>query len=158
MSTFVVFFLSFKTYNMKAILFSCVLFFVLNGCSSTKTAQTATSIEDTYWVLTELMGKPVSAKQPNGKEIHILLNKAENRVQGFAGCNGFGGNYELKAGNRVVFSQMIGTLMACDALDTENELLKALRTADNYTIADGKLSLNKARMAPLARFEIGKKK
>lgn len=143
---------------MKAILFSCVMLFALAGCTSTKTAQTATSIEDTYWVLTELMGKPVNAQQPNGKEIHILLNKAENRVQGFAGCNGFGGNYELKAGNRVVFSQMIGTLMACDALDTENELLKALQAVDNYSIADGKLSLNKARMAPLARFEKGKKK
>ena len=143
---------------MKAILFSCVMLFALAGCKSSKTAQTATSIEDTYWVLTELMGKPVNAQQQNGKEIHILLNKTENRVQGFAGCNGFGGNYELKDGNRIAFSQMIGTLMACDALDTENELLKALQAVDNYSIADGKLSLNKARMAPLARFEIGKKK
>lgn len=143
---------------MKAILFFCALSLAVSGCKSTRTSETSIQIEDTYWVLTELMGKPVTAKQPNGKDIHILLSKSGNRVQGFAGCNGFGGNYELKEGNRIAFSQMIGTLMACDALDMENELLKVLQTADNYTIADGKLALNKARMAPLARFEKGKKK
>jgi hypothetical protein len=43
--------------------------------------------------------------------------------------------------------------MACPELDIENELIKALETADNYNYANDKLVLNKARMAPLARFE-----
>jgi len=44
-------------------------------------------------------------------------------------------------------------MMACDDLANENKLLEALRETDNY-IHHGKiLLLNKAKKAPLARFE-----
>jgi hypothetical protein len=41
-------------------------------------------------------------------------------------------------------------------MEVEDALKKALETADNYSLSgDGKyLSLNRARMAPLARFEL----
>ena len=47
-------------------------------------------------------------------------------------------------------------MMACLNMEIENELKRALEMADNYSLtADGKyLSLNRARMAPLARFEV----
>jgi hypothetical protein len=41
-------------------------------------------------------------------------------------------------------------------MQLEDELKNVLGMADNYSILDGKLSLNKARMAPLARFEAKK--
>ncbi|MFN3640898.1 MAG: META domain-containing protein, partial [Flavobacterium sp.] len=62
--------------------------------------------------------------------------------------------YELKEDAlRIKFSKVASTMMACDDMDTEQEFAKVLETVDNYSLADGKLSLNKARMAPLARFE-----
>lgn len=43
--------------------------------------------------------------------------------------------------------------MACPDINTETALLEVLSSADNYTINGQQLSLNKARMAPLAKFE-----
>jgi heat shock protein HslJ len=43
--------------------------------------------------------------------------------------------------------------MACEHMEIENGLNKALVTADNYSLNGDNLSLNKARMAPLARFK-----
>jgi copper homeostasis protein (lipoprotein) len=43
-------------------------------------------------------------------------------------------------------------MMACPELAQEREFLEMLPRVDNYTLGDGALSLNRARMAPLARF------
>jgi len=44
--------------------------------------------------------------------------------------------------------------MACPDMTIEQGFLKAINSADNYNLVDGqKLVLNRARMAPLARFE-----
>lgn len=115
------------------------------------------SLTGKKWKLVELNGKPVEQPAGSGKDYFIELDTRETRVNGFAGCNGFFGNYELKAGNRITFSKMGSTLMACPNLSTEQELLKVLETADNYVVSGNTLELNKARMAPLARFvKIGK--
>ena len=42
-------------------------------------------------------------------------------------------------------------------MDVENAFHEALRTADNYSLDGDRLTLNRARMAPLARFEAVKK-
>ncbi len=111
-------------------------------------------IEGIKWKLVELNGKPVENTSGNGKEYFISLQQEESQVSGYAGCNSFFVSYELKEGNRVTFSKMGSTMMACPNKATENELFKVPETVDNYT-ADGKsLQLNKARMAPLSRFEL----
>jgi len=106
------------------------------------------------WKLVELNGKPVENTSGSGKEYFILLEQKENRISGYAGCNSFFGSYELKEGNRVSFSKMGSTMMACPNMSLEQDLFRVLEMVDNYT-SDGKsLQLNKARMAPLARFEL----
>lgn len=111
------------------------------------------TLVETYWKLTELMGKPIPAPATGEKEVHITLKKQDNGLQGFAGCNNLTGTYELKEGNRIVFSKVATTLMACPDMNLEDEFKKALGSADNYSIKGDTLSLNKARMAPLARFQ-----
>ena len=86
------------------------------------------------------------------KEIHITLRKEGNRVEGFGGCNGFGGTYETKNNFNISFSSMIGTMMACPKLDTENEFFNVLKNVDNYYVTGDTLSLSKAKMATMARF------
>ncbi|ADQ18792.1 META domain-containing protein [Leadbetterella byssophila] len=107
------------------------------------------SIKEKYWKLVELNGKPIKAGQ---KEPHLIIK--EGRVTGNGGCNGFSGSYELDESTmRISFSKVAATQMACMDAEYESEFFSVLNTADNYT-TDGKtLSLNKARMAPLARFE-----
>ena len=107
---------------------------------------------ETYWKLTELMSKPIDP--PAGvREIHIVLKKQDNRIQGFTGCNNIMGSYELKEGNSIRFQNLAGTKMTCTDMTIENQLKEILVRADNYSILGDKLSLNKAKMAPLARFE-----
>lgn len=110
-------------------------------------------ITEKYWKLVELNGQKIPAPEAGGKEAHFTLSSSEKKVHGNNGCNGFNGSYELMEGNRIQFSKMATTMMACMNVPYDNEYLKVFEMADNYTIQGNTLSLNKARMAPLARFE-----
>jgi heat shock protein HslJ len=101
------------------------------------------------WKLSELAGKEVDVPQ----EAYIMLDAASNSVSGNLGCNDFTGSYELKNGNRIKFSRLAVTQKMCLNMEIEDGLKKTLETVDNYNIADSKLILNRARMAPLAVFE-----
>jgi len=48
----------------------------------------------------------------------------------------------------------MSTMMMCANMDVESKLYQVLEAADNYAVNGDKLVLNKARMAPLARFEV----
>lgn len=111
-------------------------------------------IKEKYWKLIELNGKPVTVRE-GGREPHLIIRQEGGRVTGNGGCNGFNGAYELnEATLRIRFSKVAATMMACVGDNVEGEFFKVLNEVDNFT-TDGKfLSLNKARMAPLARFEV----
>jgi heat shock protein HslJ len=83
----------------------------------------------------------------------ILFDETGQRIEGYGGCNSFAGAYELKDGGRIAFSGIAATLRACPDMETESQLFEVLGMTDNYAIAGMRLSLHKARMAPLARFE-----
>ena len=141
----------------------CFVITVYTNCNQTKKTSATensmaeskkpnASLTETYWKLTELMGKPVAMTPADKKEIHITLRKEGNRIEGFGGCNGFGGTYETKNNFNISFGSMIGTMIACPALETENELFNVLKTADNYYVIGDTLSLSKGRMATMAKF------
>lgn len=115
------------------------------------TKTTAASLTDIYWKLIAVNGKEVTAGTTQ-KEAYIRLNSESNRVEANGGCNGIGGTYELAEPNRVKFSQLIGTMMACENMEVENGLKRALETADSYHLEGDTLQLFRARMAPLAKF------
>lgn len=103
------------------------------------------------WTLVELRGQPVTglARAP-----FLVLNAAGNRATGFGGCNSFSGAFVLEqAALRLRFERMISTLRACTSgMETEQALHQVLEMVDNYSLAGDQMSLNRARMAPLARF------
>nr|WP_320192244.1 copper resistance protein NlpE N-terminal domain-containing protein [uncultured Desulfobacter sp.] len=108
-------------------------------------------IENITWVLLELNGVKISMKKPP----HLTFNSENASVTGNDGCNAFNATYTLKPYQRIDIDDtaMISTLMACDNMETAAQFVKAVLKADNYAVADGILSLNKARMAPLAKFK-----
>lgn len=109
-------------------------------------------IENRRWQLIELAGRAIEPSADRDGA-YFELDSAQARVTGNASCNRFFGGYELLAGGRLRFgSEMGSTMMACPELDQEREFLAMLSRVDNYTLGDGTLSLNRARMAPLARF------
>lgn len=110
-------------------------------------------VEDRKWKLVEIYGKPV---EDDPDSYYIVFHSADRRVEAKANCNLISVNYRIKNEFRVIFGQGLTTLMACPDQNLEKELLNVLGEADNLSTDGEYLSLNKARMAPLARFELVK--
>lgn len=149
-------------FRISILPFILIALLSLVSCSSNKPAakpetQPAAAVENkslegTYWVLTELNGTAVAPPKEGEKPSFIYLNADEKRVSLSGGCNSMGGSYELLEGNRIRFSQMMGTLMACPDMTKEEGLRNMVELVDNYAIQGEHLSFARARMAPAARF------
>ncbi|AZB24903.1 META domain-containing protein [Chryseobacterium bernardetii] len=124
----------------------------LVSCQTQTAQKHTTDITGKKWKLTELNGKPIELKNPKNNP-YFKLNMEGMRYEGHAGCNGLGGTFEIKQDvMRIKFNQGMSTMMACEDLDIENQFTKAILAADNYSVNGNTLTLNKARMAPLAKF------
>lgn len=111
-------------------------------------------LKNSKWRLVKLNGKTIEKNKDNKKEFGITFN-TDGIFFAFAGCNNMAGSYELKEDvSRVKFSKVASTMMACEDMITEQEFAKVLEIVDNYNFDGKTLKLNKAKMAPLAEFEI----
>jgi heat shock protein HslJ len=115
-------------------------------------APVETGITNTHWKLIELNGQPVTNPPSNQKEAYIMFQDS-NKLVGNTGCNQLIGQYELTEGNRVRFSGIGTTLMACPDVAIEQEMGRSLSMMDNYSINGNQMTLQKAKMAPMFRFE-----
>lgn len=124
----------------------------LVSCQTQTAQKPTTDITGKKWKLTELNGKPIELKNTKNNP-YFKLNMEGMRYEGHAGCNGLGGTFEIKQDvMRIKFNQGMSTMMACEDLDIENQFTKTILAADNYSVNGNTLTLNKARMAPLAKF------
>lgn len=124
----------------------------LVSCQTQTAQKPTTDITGKKWKLTELNGQPIALKNPKNNP-YFKLDMKGMRYEGHAGCNGLGGTFEIKQDvMRIKFNQGMSTMMACEDLDIENQFTKAILAADNYSVNGNTLTLNKARMAPLAKF------
>jgi heat shock protein HslJ len=146
-----------KNMNVKNIVILFTLIIGLAGCSVFKNnseiqdTDNSESIVGKKWQLIEINGKPV-ANQINGKVPFLKLEEKNYSASG--GCNGIGGELTRSKNGRIRFAQGMSTMMACPDMSIEQALSKALLAADNYSVKNGILSLNKAKMAPLAKFKL----
>lgn len=141
---------------MRQLFFIFSIACLITACDATKKTPSndvsSNPLAGVKWRLTELYGKPV-AEKINGKEPFLELQEVDKRYAASGGCNGIGGQFTLSKNGRIKFSQGMSTMMACENMEVETLLRDALIATDNYTINGDTLSLNKARMAPLARFQ-----
>jgi len=122
------------------------------------TLEKVSSLVGHTWKLIEVNGNAVPINADAERQPRITFNVGGS-VFGHGGCNTFRGVYVIETGNRIRFSPMAATQMFCmDAMDIEQAFMQALTVVDNYTMNEDCtiLSLNRARMAPLARFELVK--
>jgi heat shock protein HslJ len=111
-------------------------------------------IENRRWLLTEVAGQPVALREGQS-EAYILLDSALGRVSGNGSCNKFFGGYLVLGGNRIRFDDNLGaTMMACPDMEIERALFEVLGKVDNYAVDKDRLTLNRARMAPLLVFSL----
>lgn len=145
---------------------ACVLV-ALAACGSTNTASSpdddasdmsAAAVQRRLtghtWELVQVGGRRDITYAEDQDPVTLTFDN-DGTFTGYTGCNTVNGSYELRDGLRIDFSQSLTTLRACpDADDHERILLDAINAADNLSFGnDGeRLSLNKARMAPLATF------
>ena len=119
-------------------------------------ASSGNDITGKTWKLVEIGGQPIKLSSPKNMP-YFILNKAAMSYEGKGGCNGIGGDFEISAdAMRIIFKQGMSTMIACDDLATEKAFTEALLTADNYSVNGNTLTLNKGRMAPLAKFVLQK--
>lgn len=107
------------------------------------------------WRLTEVNGQPVDSV--NGQIPFIQFDSEAGRISGTAGCNRFSADFKIEKGNRISFSPVLSTKMACMDMSIEDRLFPILAETDNYNINEYEFILNKAKMAPLAKFARMKK-
>ena len=108
------------------------------------------NVENKRWKLIELNGKPITGTAENH---YLIFHSKDGRIEAKANCNVMLRDYTIKNELQLKIGQGLSTLMACPD-NLEQEFGQMLSTVDNLTTDGSHLSLNKARMAPLARFEL----
>jgi uncharacterized lipoprotein YbaY/heat shock protein HslJ len=116
------------------------------------TPHSSAKLEDTYWKLVSVRGRAVASGERQ-REPHFVMHAAGSRVSGFGGCNRLVGSYTLE-GERLSFSRMAGTMMACpQGAQTEGAFIEALGASTRWRIDAEQLELFDAQGATTARFE-----
>lgn len=109
----------------------------------------ATDLYEKEWKLSELNGKAVVPDSTFKQTPFLVFEK--DKISGKGGCNGIGGNLEVKDNGEIKISEIITTLMACPNLETEREFIEVLRNTTHYSIDDNTLTLkDKADGTPTA--------
>ncbi|MCX7551507.1 copper resistance protein NlpE N-terminal domain-containing protein [Xanthomarina sp. F2636L] len=121
-------------------------FYILKKLQNNST--NTSEFTDTKWKLVKLMGKDIT-----DSEAFISFATDENRVFGDAGCNTFTGSFKIENGSQLELSNVATTMKACPDMTVESQFMEVLNTADNFSLNGNTMTLNKAKMAPLAVFE-----
>jgi heat shock protein HslJ len=109
-------------------------------------------LENTYWRLARLGGKPVPVVA-NKREPHFVLNGKTKRIVGSGGCNRFMGNYQ-QSGSRLTVGKVGTTFMACpEGMEAERDFVAALEQVPSWKILGEHLELFDGNGGFLARFE-----
>ena len=108
-------------------------------------------LASTRWVLTRLNDEPVDASKLQ-REPFIALEGNERRVFGNGGCNRVVGGYQLD-GDKIVFTPLALTRMACPDAAFETAFETALAAAARWNITGAHLELFDANGVVVARFE-----
>ncbi len=110
------------------------------------------NLQETYWKLTRIEGKPVVVAERQ-REPHMVLRREGDRVTGFGSCNSFTGTYKLEDSS-LSFRGVAATMMACMAgMEQESLFMKALGQGRKYKITGEHLELFDESGAVVTRFQ-----
>ncbi len=92
------------------------------------------------WLLEEVEGRKVSAENFTGEIPLLEINASEKKFSGYGGCNRISGTL-FQERERLRFTDIRSTKMACGAGNMENVFLKALQSSTGYKIKHNRLYL-----------------
>ncbi len=117
---------------LVAVLVSC------GGTAGGPTPAPSVTLEGTAWVLELLRGQPLIAGTT------ITLEFKSGQVVGSAGCNGYGGPFQVQ-GDQLTVGQVARTMMFCESpagvMEQEENFSQALSTVARYQATSGRLEL-----------------
>lgn len=114
--------------------------------------KSSASLEDVTWRLIELDGKEIP-NEVNGKVPSLSFMSADKRYGAVTGCNGIGGQYEIKKGNQLTLLMGMSTKMYCEgAMEVEDGFGKLFPLVQSYQIEADHLVLKDAGSRTLAKF------
>jgi heat shock protein HslJ len=123
---------------------------MLTACA-VNSANTAT-LENTYWRLLTLRGKPIELSADQ-REPHLILQTAQKRLVGSGGCNRLMGSFTVD-GAHLSFGRTASTMMACpQGMEQERAFLDALSSAARWRIDGQRMQLRSESDETLAEFE-----
>lgn len=64
------------------------------------------------WILATIAGLD-SLPEMEARDPHIIFDAEEQRIHGFAGCNSFFGQYQIKPDSKISFANIASTKMYC---------------------------------------------
>jgi heat shock protein HslJ len=103
---------------------------------SSNQPDTGSKLGSGKWILEKINGVNV-----NTNHAFIRFEEDKNRFGGNGGCNGMGGNLEVK-GSTIKMSQIISTKMYCEGTsEIENKFFIELEKADRFEIKGNTLFL-----------------
>ena len=110
--------------------------FLLSSCAQTKSVVTSDQLKG-KWMIYTIIGVP---NERVSSEAYIdLSDKAKSGAK--AGCNQLFFSYQFLEKNKIKFSDVGSTRMACPDMEAENQLLKLFPLIDNVEIRNDLLIL-----------------
>lgn len=109
------------------------------------------TLSETKWRLVSLNKKGVIQK---GNKVYFLkLNSKDARFTAFAGCNSIAGNYVMPSSDKLDFSEVIMTRMACPDMTLEDKFGAMLVQVKSYKLDKETLMFFGEGKKELAKFE-----
>lgn len=103
-------------------------------------------------ILMEIMGmEPQQSGAPNGRP-HIEFHPDDLKISAAGDCNRFTGSYHLRSADRITFTGIASTRMACESMVMDRELSGVFESAEHFSIESDTLSVMNGEGSTLARF------
>lgn len=110
------------------------------------------TLAETKWKLVQLKGKAVN--QNGKKPFTIKLNSKDGKFSAYMGCNSIGGNYAMPSADRLAFSNIFMTEMACTDMTLETNFSAILEQVEIYKLDKETLTFFTGNKRILAKFEV----
>jgi heat shock protein HslJ len=112
-----------------------------------------TGLTGKVWELTQIENTADGTVEAPATDVVPTLEFTEDgKISGNGGCNGFGGLYATAEGNKVTFTEIISTLMACDNTDIETVYFNGLNEAESYAFDGDMLKITASGGAVVMTF------
>ncbi|MEO1901003.1 MAG: META domain-containing protein [Alcanivorax sp.] len=97
-------------------------------------------LEDTYWKLLQVEGRPVPAPEGQNRQAHLVFHGQQGEVKGNTGCNTLSGRYQSE-GQRLTLENLTSTEMACAGDNVAEGFMDVLNRTRRFQVEGQRLNL-----------------